>query len=90
MVKVGKRKGQQYGMEAKRELEELISQLSDGGPVGDVTNKSPEVDDIVNASGKTIRTIAAPEVALGVEPQAGGVVVVEGAKADEGVGASGL
>ena len=55
-----------------------------------MTNESPKVDDIVDASSRTVRAIAAPEVALGIEPQAGGVVIVEGAKADEGVGASGL
>lgn len=64
--------------------------MSDGGPVGDVTNKSPKVDDVMGARGRTIRAIAAPEITLGIEPQARGVVVVERTEADEVIRASGL
>ena len=44
----------------------------------------------MGASGRTIRTIATPEVAFGVEPQTGRVIVVEGAEADKGIRSSRL
>ncbi len=80
MVKVG----------SKKELEELSNQQFDGGAVGNATKESAKIDDIVSASGRTIRAIATPEIAFWVEPQTGRVIVVEGTEANESIWSGGL
>ena len=70
-------------------LEKLIGQLPDRGAVGNASRESAKVDDVVNAGSATIRAVAAPQAGLGIEPEAGGMVIVERAATDEGVGAAG-
>jgi hypothetical protein len=74
----------------REELEELISQLTDGRAIGGSESKGAEVDNVVDTSGEAVRAVAAPEASIRIEPETGGVVVVEGTAADESVGASGV
>ena len=70
-------------------LEVLKRQLAKGGLVGDGEPAGAEVDDVVGADGEAVGTITAPEVSVRVDPQTGGVIVVEGTATDEGVGTGG-
>jgi len=58
--------------------------LLDSSTIRDTSRESTKVDHIVGAGGRTIGTIAAPEAGMRVEPQAGGVVIVERAESNEG------
>jgi hypothetical protein len=69
-------------------LEKLIGQLPDRGAVGDASRESAKVDDVVNTGSATIRAVAAPQSGVRIEPEAGGVVIVERAATDEGVRAA--
>ena len=64
-------------------LQALIRQKADSGPVGDRSPAGAEIDDIVGASGRAIRPVATPQVAVGIDPQTGRVIVVERATTDE-------
>lgn len=77
-------------MEARGEgLQELAGQLANGGAIGDAKSERAKVANIVDTVGRAVGAVAAPQARVGIEPQAGSVVVVEGAAADERVGTGG-
>jgi hypothetical protein len=66
-----------------------MGQLTNGGAIGDAKPERAKVADIVDAVGRAVGAVAAPQARVGIEPQAWRAVVVEGAAADEGVGTGG-
>jgi hypothetical protein len=67
-----------------------MGQLANGGAIRDAKPECAKVTDIVDAVGGTVRTVAAPESRVGIEPEAWGVVIVKGTAADEGGRANGV